>query len=263
MAGQLRKNGACCLISLLLLAAAMGCASPSAGMESDPDSVPDTRRSFFSRLVRRSTAAGEETESEPGASADQTDEEAEPDTADMAQEERYKLRGGDAIRLQVFREPEISGTFHLTRPEGLIRHPLLGDVALKGLTLVEAEAYVQQRLADGFLVNPRVILQLARELEPTPLPEEAELQVLVMGEVRNPGAVTFRRGERLTVLEAITLAGGFTSGASRNRVRVVRETDGKRESIRVRVGDVLSGREGHRNIELKPGDTVNVPEVWF
>ncbi len=225
---------------------------------------PDTQRSFFSRLFRRTSAAGEDTESSPGESADPTDEAVISNTAEPLPDDRYKLRGGDEIRLEVFREPEMSGIFRLTRPEGFIRHPLLGDVVLKGMTLEEAEASVHQRLAEDFLVNPRVILQLAREPVAPRAPEEADLQVLVMGQVRNPGAVTFQRGERLTLLEAISLAGGFTKGASRNRVRLVREDeDGKRQTIRVRVDDILSGKQGHQNIELKSGDTINVPEVWF
>ncbi len=224
---------------------------------------PEARRSFFSRLFRRTPAAGTaatsaiESSAAPGVAATVTEAAAAP------QDERYTLRAGDEIRLDVFREPEISGSFRLTRPDGLIRHPLMGDVALKGLTVAEAEALVRHRLDTEFLVNPRVILQLAREPESPRAPDEVDLQVLVMGQVRKPGAVTFQRGERLTLLEAISAAGGFTNVASRNRVRIVRETDGKRESIRVRVDDILAGKQGHRNVELKPGDTINVPEVWF
>lgn len=281
------------LMVALLLSLTAGCASPSARIEPSPETTEHTvaepdadfssgpelkpgaalepeqkeqsepRRSFWARLFRRTPSAGAKAASAGVETAEQADEATLSGTAETPRDEHYKLRPGDEIRLEVFRESEISGTFRLTRPEGLIRHPLLGDVTFKGLTLAEAETYVHQRLAEDFLVNPRVILRLAREPEPPRAPEEAELQVLVMGQVRNPGAVTFRRGESLTLLEAISLAGGFTKGASRNRVRVIRETDGNPKTIRVRVGDVLAGRKGHHNLELKPGDTISVPEVWF
>ncbi len=238
IAGYSRKNGVYGLILLLLSAGTMGCASPTVRMEPAQGTTQERTAADF---------------------------DADLPTLDdlLSPDEPYRLRIGDEIRLEVFREREISGTFRLTQPEGAIRHPLLGDVALKGMTLGAAETYIRQQLAEDYLVNPRVILQLAHEPEPPRDPEEADLQVLVMGQVRNPGAVTFSRGERLTLLEAISLAGGFTDGASRNRVRLVRETDGKRESIRVRVDDILSGRQGHHNIELKSGDTISVPEVWF
>ncbi len=230
-------------------------------VEPEQAAEPETRRSLLSRVFRRSTDGDGATP--VSRSADPPDAVTLTDAAEAPLVQRYELRPGDEIRLEVFREPELSGNFRLTRPDGLIRHPLLGDVVLKGMTVNEAEAYVHRRLAADFLVNPRVILQLAREPEPPRPREELEPQVLVMGQVRRPGAVTFARGERLTLLEAIALAGGFTNVASRNRVLLVREVDGRRERIRVRVDDVLEGKPGHHNIELKPGDTISVPEVWF
>ncbi len=163
------------------------------------------------------------------------------------------LQPGDVILLEVFREPELSGRFKLT-PDGAIQHQLLGVVPLRGMTPDEAEALLRQRLAEKYLVNPRVILKLE---------STTATQILLIGEVKTPGILSVPYGERITLLEAIARAGGFTPKASPNRVTVVRTANGKQETLRVRVSDVLAGRPGHRDIPLEPNDVVTVPEVWF
>lgn len=170
-----------------------------------------------------------------------------------AAEPAYRLQPGDRVNIEVFREPEISGVFQLN-PDGQIRHPMLGNVPLGGMTVQEAEAGVCARLAEKYLVDPRVILKVENR---------PGMQVLVMGEVKNPGGVPIGHGERLTLLDAIARAGGFTEKASLNRVRVVRTVDGQRVSVNVRVADVLEGRDEATDIPLMPNDVVTVPEIWF
>jgi protein involved in polysaccharide export with SLBB domain len=165
----------------------------------------------------------------------------------------YRLQPRDTVGVQVFREPEISGTFRLSG-EGDIRHPLLGNVALGGLTITEAEQLLQERLAADYLVNPRVILKVE---------EMPGMQILLMGEVRRPGSMAISHGERVTLLEAIARAGGFTEMASPNRVRVVRTRGSDNETLDIRVGDILAGRGDERDIVLEPNDVVTVPEVRF
>jgi len=163
------------------------------------------------------------------------------------------LQPGDTVHVEVFREPELSGSFRLTA-EGVIRHPLLGDVALGGLAAAQAEAHLRDRLADNYLVNPRVILRVE---------SSASMQVMVMGEVKRPGSIALEQGERLTLLEAISRAGGFTDAASVNRVRVVRTDNGRRRRIRVRVAKLLAGSNREENMILQPNDVVMIPEIWF
>ncbi len=165
----------------------------------------------------------------------------------------YVLQPGDTVSIRVFREPELSGDFRLNR-EGVIRHPLLGAVALGGLEVSVAEQLIEDRLAADYLVNPRLILSVA---------EQTGMQVLLMGEVRRPGPLAIPHGETLTLLEAIAKAGGFTDMASPNRVRVVRTSGSEPETIHVRVGDVLAGRGNHRDIPLEPNDVITVQEVRF
>ncbi|UCC94687.1 MAG: polysaccharide biosynthesis/export family protein [Candidatus Omnitrophota bacterium] len=85
--------------------------------------------------------------------------------------------------------------------------------------------------------------------------------IAVFGQVNTPGKYPFRKG--LTVIDAISEAGGFTDVANQNGVRVVREGGKEKRVIRVPVGHILKTGDKARDIELEEGDTVVVPESWF
>jgi protein involved in polysaccharide export with SLBB domain len=84
-------------------------------------------------------------------------------------------------------------------------------------------------------------------------------KIFVFGEVQKPG--TFPYDEEMSVIQAITVAGGFGKLASKNDVNVTRLVNGKETKIRVRVADIGTGRE--KNLRLLPGDIVFVPESLF
>ena len=77
--------------------------------------------------------------------------------------------------------------------------------------------------------------------------------------MQKPG--TFPYEEDMSIIQAITMAGGFTKVASKNDIGVTRQVDGKETKIRVPVADIGSGRE--KNFKLQPGDIVFVPESMF
>lgn len=83
----------------------------------------------------------------------------------------------------------------------------------------------------------------------------------VMGQVMKPGVYMLKRG--LTVVEAVGLAGGFTSTASQNGTRVIRIEDGRKRVINVPVADIMRGGDSSRDVILQPQDTVVVPESFF
>jgi len=118
--------------------------------------------------------------------------------------DEYILHAGDEIDIQVYREPELSGTFRV-KPSGKIRHPLVGSVKVEGKTVKEAEAYFTKRLAKDYLVNPRVILKMI---------STQSSQIVLLGEVKEPGVYPLPFGEGMTLLQAIAGAGGFTDLAS-------------------------------------------------
>jgi protein involved in polysaccharide export with SLBB domain len=164
------------------------------------------------------------------------------------------LQPGDEVDLQIYREPEMSGVFRIT-PEGTIRHPLAGSMAVSGKTIQEAEAFIATRLAKDYLVNPRVILKLV---------SAQSAQIVLLGEVKKPGVYPLPPGDSMTLLQAIAGAGGFTELASPDRVLIVRKTpDGQQTTIRVRAASLLKGRGRQRDIPLEPNDVITVPEVLF
>lgn len=86
--------------------------------------------------------------------------------------------------------------------------------------------------------------------------------VIVMGEVGRAGKYDFSDANKMTLLEAISMAGGFTRIAAINWVRIIRiDESGNKETIRVRVNSIYSGKE--KDVTLEPNDIIVVPESWF
>lgn len=166
----------------------------------------------------------------------------------------YVLQAGDEIDIQVYREPELSGAFRIN-PSGEIRHSLAGTIPMADKTVKEAEVFFTKRLAKDYLVNPRVIIKVV---------SAQSAQIVVLGEVEKPGVYPLPFGDRMTLLQAIADAGGFTELASPDRVRIVRRTaDGRQTTLRVRVSDLLDGKGKQQDIPLEPNDVIMVPEVVF
>lgn len=203
-------------------------AEPDAGRQR---SVPDESRSD---AVVRVPAPGDSKEAAPQERAVQ-----------------YTLLIGDEISLDVFREPDLSGTYRVEQG-GVIRHELFGTIELAGLTVLQAETLITQVLSQRYLVNPRVTVRVV---------SSQASEVLVMGEVKSPGARQIPFEGSTTLLEVIAAAGGFTDLASVNRVQVIRQEDGRQRRIRVRVARIMSGADP--DFEILPNDVIMVPQTFF
>jgi protein involved in polysaccharide export with SLBB domain len=165
----------------------------------------------------------------------------------------YRIRSGDLVRIEVFKEPDISVVFSVSA-KGEINHPLLGKVQIAGLSIAEAESRIIELLSADYLVDPIVTVTVSNSsLRP----------VMLFGEVRRPGTYNIEAGKRYTLLQVIARAGGFTDIAARDRVRIVRVIEGQERVLKVRVSDLLRGRNGLSDIDLSPGDVVTVPETIF
>lgn len=158
------------------------------------------------------------------------------------------LGPGDVVEVRVFQEPEHSGTWRVS-PEGTIDYPLCGKVALAGRTSSTAADALNQCLA-RYLRRPQVSINIQ---------EYNSKKVFVFGEVQKPG--TFPLEGEMSIIQAVTLAGGFTKLAAKNNTNVTRIVDGQERKIRVPVEDIGVGRE--KNFMLQPGDIVFVPESFF
>jgi polysaccharide export outer membrane protein len=157
---------------------------------------------------------------------------------------------GDLFDIRVYGEPSLSANYEVAG-DGTINFPLIGSVAVQGKTPPQIEKEIQARLAEGYLKRPSVSLRVT---------EYRSRKVSVFGQVRAPG--TFPYSENMSVVEAISRAGGFTALAKKNAVRITRKSGGEvAESINVAVEDIGQGRAP--NFLLRPGDVVFVPERLF
>jgi polysaccharide export outer membrane protein len=151
---------------------------------------------------------------------------------------------GDIFDVRVFNEPELTGTYQVGN-DGTIAFPLIGRVTIDNKLPTEVEAEIQTRLADGYLRAPQVSV----------LPKEyRSKKVSVVGQVKQPG--TFQYVEGMSIVEAVSKAGGFTPLARKNAVRISRKSNGKK--FIVAVDDIATGKAP--NFTLRPGDVIYVPE---
>lgn len=144
----------------------------------------------------------------------------------------------DLVSVKVHGEDDLDLQTRLDE-KGTITFPFLGEIRAVGLTVRELESRISNGLRQGYLLNPEVQV---RVIEYRPF--------YVNGEVKKPGGYPYVPG--LTVQKAVSLAGGLTHLASKNKIYVIRETStsGQREGVRLD-GAVL------------PGDTLVIEEGLF
>lgn len=159
------------------------------------------------------------------------------------------LGPGDVFEARVFQEPELSG-FYQVGPQGDVVFPLCQRVVVGGLTANGAAEKLRACLAEGFIRNPQVSV-LIKEFN--------SKKVFVFGEVQKPGTFPFEDG--MTVVQAVTLAGGFTRNAAQNSTSITRRVNGQEVKVKVWVQDIALGKAP--NVTLEPGDIVFVPESMF
>ena len=139
------------------------------------------------------------------------------------------------------------------RPDGLISMPIIGDVQAAGLTADALAQRIAERLKQYLATTPSVSVSVK---------QINSYSVYVLGEVTKPGK--FQLKSYITVLQAISMAGGFTDYAKKNKLQVLRVTENgehRHQEVRIplRYDDLLSGNGGPGNIVLHAGDTVVVP----
>ncbi len=169
---------------------------------------------------------------------------------------QYVLQAGDHIKVKIFPEDEyIRGGETEISAEGNITLPVMGKVKVMGLTAIEAEKMIAKVLEMDYLVDPEVAVEIITR-------QAYQYSLLVLGQVKKPGSIEFPTDtRRLTLLQAISLAGGFTEIANIKKIRIVRKVNEKNEIIKANAEDILSGKDP--DIEVEPGDTVNVAESVF
>lgn len=164
----------------------------------------------------------------------------------------YKISSADLISVTVYQDPEMNRKVRVNA-NGSASLPLIGPVKIGGLTLMEAQGVIEDKLGK-YLVNPQVSLFIE---------EYGNKLVFVMGEVQKPGSYPVPTESRLTVLEAISSAGGFTAIAAQDRTKVLRNVNGVSVTYTIEVKSITQLGQKEKDLVLEPNDVIYVPQSFF
>ena len=159
----------------------------------------------------------------------------------------YVVGEADTLRINVWKQPEISQPNVVVRPDGMITVPLVGDVKVSGATPTQIEALLVSKLKQ-YVSEPRVTVTVA---------EVSSKSVYLIGEVARPGAYSLTGP--LDILQIIAKAGGVTPYAHRKSMFVLRRVEGGKQKLPVNYTQIIRGKHPEQNLSLQPGDTVVVP----
>lgn len=153
--------------------------------------------------------------------------------------------------MTVFREPDLR-TRGMIAQDGTIQFPLIGELKLSGLRIRDAREMIRKLYDADYLVSPQVYLDVFKY---------AQKSFTILGQVKNPGAYELTGGQRLGLMEAVGMAGGFTRIADRGRILVTRKIDGQEETIKVNSKKLT--KPNAEPFEVQPGDVITVGESWY
>jgi protein involved in polysaccharide export with SLBB domain len=160
-----------------------------------------------------------------------------------------RLGVDDVFTVRIVGEPELSGQYRVAA-DGTIDFPYVGRLEVHGMRPGEVQRQLTDRLKAGYLRDPQVTVLVQ---------EWNSRKVNVLGQVSKPGPVPYF--PRMTIVDAISAAGGFTEIAAKNTVYLRRERDGKVQTKSYRVADISEGRAP--NVAIMPGDVLVVEERLF
>ncbi len=160
--------------------------------------------------------------------------------------DQYVIGAEDVLYIHVWKEETLTRTIPV-RMDGKISLPLIQEIKAAGLTPLQLKEVVTRKLKE-FIENPIVSVTVM---------EANSYKVYVTGLVRNPGV--YRLRSETTVVQMISLAGGFTEWANLKKILIVRKEDGREKRITVNYKRIMAGKDPDSNIILKAGDTIVVP----
>jgi polysaccharide export outer membrane protein len=165
--------------------------------------------------------------------------------------EDNSLGPGDVFAVRVFGEQDMSQDYRVA-PDGTIDFPYVGRLRVQGLAGTEVADTIRRRLVeDEILRNPQVSVYVK---------EINSRHILILGQVAHPGTLPFE--QNMTIVQAITAAGGFTPLADQGRVRLTRRVrGGGQRSYALPVDMISEGRA--TNVSLAPNDIIVVPQSTF
>ena len=164
----------------------------------------------------------------------------------------YVLVANDIIVVKVYQEDDLDAKVRISK-DGSIVLPLLGTVTIGGKTREQAAKMIKDLLAEKYLVNPQVSLDIA---------EYSKRRFTVLGQVARPGTFEIPGDESVNLLQAISMAGGYSRLGTGRGVTVQRGQGPEKKSFKLDA-DAMAKDKGVTIFEILPDDTITVGEKLF
>ena len=158
----------------------------------------------------------------------------------------YLIGPNDLLNIFVWKEPELSQDITVMH-DGRITFPLIGEVMAKGKTATELKDAITEKLR-AYITAPEVTVIVR---------ESRSRRIYTVGKVNLPAPYPLEPG--MTVIQAISAAGGFAEWADTKNILIIRNENGKKVQLRYNHKEFMSGENLNQNIMLKPNDTIVVP----
>ena len=165
----------------------------------------------------------------------------------------YLIGPGDTMEIFVWGNPDLS-TDVVVKPDGKITTRLVENIEASGKTASQLARDIEK--AYGQYVKSAVVSVIVNNFVGVPFQ-----QVRVVGAAQQPLKVPYRK--HMTALDAMIEVGGLTDFASGNRTVLIRNFEGKREVLELRLDDLLKDGDISANVPMYPGDIIIIPESWF
>jgi polysaccharide export outer membrane protein len=163
---------------------------------------------------------------------------------------RVILGPGDSVRVTVFQSPDLATEARISE-RGTLAFPLIGEIALAGLSPSDAAARIAEQLVQGkFVVNPQVSVNVV---------DVRSRQVSVLGQVARPGRYALD-GVRTNLTDMLALAGGISATGDDNITLMVHR-GGKPRTLEINVPALFRAGDSAQDIEVQAGDTIYVPRA--
>jgi len=169
-----------------------------------------------------------------------------PAKTPATQDPNYIIGAQDVLDISVWKEPELTRSVPV-RPDGKISIPLLNDVQAAGLTPTQLAMRITSDLKK-FVTNPQVTIIVT---------QINSQRIYILGEVSRAGAYPLL--PQMTMLQALSSAGGFTQFANLKKIYMFRMENGKQVKYPFNYKDVVNGKRPDENVVLRAGDTIVVP----
>ena len=158
----------------------------------------------------------------------------------------YLIGPGDVLSIDVWKEPEMSKQVSV-RLDGEVSLPLINDVEAAGFTCTELRKQLEEKYKD-FVDVPEVSVTVI---------ESRSKRIYMLGKVARPGEYPLQKD--MTIVQAISLAGGLAEWADSSDVKLIRKIKGTEKTFRVDYDAIVSGEDLSQNVQLEPDDTIFVP----